>query len=108
MDDYAPLVQEMQKAGLIKPHRRGCGGRVGVVGSKVKVSETADRKELFGPQRPWNAQAQVGTLLNDHQRRCHSLLRGILNELDIHAFKFHCNMKCKLIMKARLNLTKAL
>ena len=39
MDDYAPLVQEMQKAGLIKPHRRGCGGRVGIVGSKVKVSE---------------------------------------------------------------------
>ena len=38
MDDYAPLVQEMQKAGLIKSHRRGCGGRVGpVIGSKVKV-----------------------------------------------------------------------
>ena len=38
MDDYAPLVQEMQKAGLIKAHRRGCGGRVGPIGSKVKVS----------------------------------------------------------------------
>ena len=40
MDDYAPLVQEMQKAGLIKAHRRGCGGRVGVIGAKVKVSWT--------------------------------------------------------------------
>jgi len=38
MDDYAPLVQEMQKAGLIKAHRIGCGGRVGVLGSKVKDS----------------------------------------------------------------------
>ena len=110
MDDYAPLVQEMQKAGIIKPHRRGCGGRVGVVGSKVKVSESADQKELFGPQSPWNAQAQVGTLLNDHQRRCHSLLRGIPNELDIHAYhayKFHCNMKHNSIIEAGLNLTEA-
>ena len=56
MDDYAPLVQEMQKAGLIKPHRRGCGGRVGIVGSKVKVSESesAAPRELLRPQRPWD------------------------------------------------------
>ena len=47
MDDYAPLVQEMQKAGLIKAHRIGCGGRVGVLGSKVKVSQFSQSKKIW-------------------------------------------------------------
>ena len=47
MDDYAPLVQEMQNSGLIKSHRRGCGGRVGVLGSKVKVSQFSQAKKFL-------------------------------------------------------------